>query len=66
MSALLPDESYCKCELGMMLYRDGRIYGFHAEIAGTKEPASLLFGHVDYEIVFTVRQSEIITFRYCN
>ncbi|KAI1720809.1 PX domain-containing protein [Ditylenchus destructor] len=53
MSALLPDESYCKSELGLILYKDRKIYGFHSEVVNVKEPTSVLFGHVDYDIQIT-------------
>jgi hypothetical protein len=53
MSVLLPDESYCTSEIGLILYQERKNYGFFAEVTGVKEPTSM-FGFVEYEITITV------------
>ena len=53
-STLLPDETYCRTELGAILYRDRKTYGFHAECVDAREPTSM-FGHVEYDIDITLR-----------
>lgn len=56
MSILLPDESYCKTDLGLILYKDRKIYRFQADITDVIQPAGF-FGHVDYNIVLKVNFS---------
>lgn len=43
------DETHCRSELGVILYRDRKVYAFSAEILDVTEPASF-FGHVDYKV----------------
>lgn len=53
MSILLLDETYCKSDLGLILYKDRKNYKFSAVIEKIVEPASF-FGHVTYDIVLRV------------
>jgi hypothetical protein len=53
MGSLLPDESFCKSELGSLVYKSRKYYGFNPEIEEVKEPLSF-FGHVEYTIRITV------------
>lgn len=53
MSTLLPDDSYCKTELGGILYSGHKNNQFKAEVADQRE-VSGLFGHVEYDVVITV------------
>lgn len=53
MSVLLLDETYCKSDLGVILYKDRKIYKFSAMIDNIIEPVSF-FGHVTYLIVLKV------------
>lgn len=59
MTVLLLDDSYCKGDFGLILYRDRKIYRFSAKIENISEPTSF-FGHVSYDIVFRVFFTEFI------
>ncbi|KAH7696161.1 PX domain-containing protein [Aphelenchoides avenae] len=60
-STLLPDETYCRTELGAILYRDRKTYGFHAECVDAREPTSM-FGHVEYDIDITISPHDALSF----
>ena len=53
MSTLYPDESYCKCELGSILYAKRKGNSFSATVTDQREVTGL-FGHVEYDVVITV------------
>ncbi|KAI6189976.1 PX domain protein [Aphelenchoides bicaudatus] len=60
-SVLLPDETHCRSELGVILYRDRKSYAFSAEILEITEPASF-FGHVDYKVGINMEPVDIHKF----
>ena len=47
MYTLLPDETFCKTDLGLLLYSKRKIYDFDVYIVNTRLPTSF-FGHVEY------------------
>ncbi|KAE9549285.1 hypothetical protein FO519_007507 [Halicephalobus sp. NKZ332] len=59
MSTLYPDESYCKCELGSILYSKRKGNEFSAVVTDQREIAGL-FGHVEYDVVITVTPTDQI------
>jgi len=59
MSTLYPDESYCKCELGTILYARRKGNSFSAAVTDQRE-VSGLFGHVEYDVVITVTPTDQI------
>uniref|UniRef100_A0AC35FE52 PX domain-containing protein n=1 Tax=Panagrolaimus sp. PS1159 TaxID=55785 RepID=A0AC35FE52_9BILA len=59
MSTLLPDESYCKCELGTLLYAGRKNHQFKSEIVDHREITGL-FSHVEYDVVITVTPTDQI------
>uniref|UniRef100_A0AC34QNB3 PX domain-containing protein n=1 Tax=Panagrolaimus sp. JU765 TaxID=591449 RepID=A0AC34QNB3_9BILA len=59
MSTLLPDESYCKSELGRILYSKRKGNAFSAAVTDQRE-VSGLFGHVEYDVVITIMPTDQI------
>uniref|UniRef100_A0AC34QNA9 PX domain-containing protein n=1 Tax=Panagrolaimus sp. JU765 TaxID=591449 RepID=A0AC34QNA9_9BILA len=59
MSTLLPDESYCKSELGRILYSKRKGNAFSAAVTDQRE-VSGLFGHVEYDVVITIMPTDLI------
>lgn len=47
MYTLLPDETFCKTDLGLLLYSKRKVYDFDVYIVNTRLPTSF-FGHVEY------------------
>uniref|UniRef100_A0A914YQR7 PX domain-containing protein n=1 Tax=Panagrolaimus superbus TaxID=310955 RepID=A0A914YQR7_9BILA len=59
MSTLLPDESYCKSELGKLLYAGRKTHEYKAEVVDQRE-INGIFSHVEYDVVITVMPTDQI------